>query len=102
MNGDNDSPFAFAPAPFKPEEALLRLQRDLRGLGLSEREGAFERRGLKIARASIADGQLTAAIAKLPARAPDWQSRNLGSSADLRDFVADLKKRMTSWNDRDD
>ena len=35
----------FAPPPFKPDEALLRLQRELRDLGLSEREGVFERRG---------------------------------------------------------
>jgi len=43
----------FAPPPFKPDEALARLKRELRELGLAEREGVFERRGLAIARLRI-------------------------------------------------
>ena len=43
----------FAPPPFKPDEALQRLKRELRELGLAEREGVFERRGLAIARVRI-------------------------------------------------
>ena len=31
--------FGFAPPPFKPDEALQKLRRELRELGLTEREG---------------------------------------------------------------
>ena len=80
-------------APFKPDEALQRLKRDLRELGLAEREGVFERRGLAIARVRVDGAQLAAAIVKRPSRAgPQWQTRTLASSAAVRDFSADLKK----------
>ena len=58
--------FGFAPPPFKPEEALQRLRRDLRELGLSEREGVFERRGLAIARVRVDGAQLAAALVERP------------------------------------
>jgi hypothetical protein len=97
MNSDD---FAFAPPPFKPEDALHRLKRELRDLGLSEREGKFERRGQAIARASLDGGALTAAAVKRPGRSPEWQPvRTLKSAADLRDFVAALKTSLARWND---
>ena len=92
----------FAPPPFKPDEALQRLKRELRALGLNEREGAFERRSLLMARAAMDDNTLIAAIARTPARSPEWRQRTLASSADVRDFVADLKKNIANWTDRDD
>jgi len=94
---------AFAPPPFKPDEALQRLKRELRELGLSEREGVFERRGVAIARARVEGAQLSAAMVKRPNRTgPQWQPRTLGHSAALRDFVADLKKALREWGDRDE
>jgi uncharacterized protein YkuJ len=89
--------------PFKPDEAMLRLRRELRELGLTEREGRFERKGEVLARAAISDdGQhLKVAVVKRPARSPDWQERTLRDAAQLRDFVADLKKKLTQWSDRD-
>ncbi len=93
----------FAPPPFKPDEALQRLKRELRELGLSEREGVFERRGLAIARVRIDGALLAAAMVKRPSRhSPQWQARTLTGSAALRDFVADLKKALQTWGDRDD
>jgi len=93
----------FAPPPFKPDEALARLTRELRALGLAEREGVFERRGLAVARLRIDGVQLAAAIVKRPSRAgPQWQPRSLGSSAAVRDFAAELKKALRQWGDRDD
>jgi tripartite-type tricarboxylate transporter receptor subunit TctC len=90
--------------PFKPDEALLRLRRDLRELGLSEREGRFERKGEVLARAAVsADStQLLVAMVKRPARSPDWQERTLRDGAQLREFVADLKKKLAQWSDRDE
>lgn len=95
--------FGFAPPPFRPEETLSKLKRDLRDLGLTEREGRFERRGVAIARAAVEDLTVRAARVKRPVRSsPEWQDKVLKSSADARDFVADLKKQLAQWSDRDD
>ncbi len=99
MNDD----FGFAPPPFKADEALQRLKRDLRELGLSERDGVFERRGIAVARARLEGPQLAAAVVRAPSRnSPQWQLRPLGSSAAVRDFVAELKKALRTWGDRDE
>ena len=95
--------FGFAPPPFQPEDALQKLQRDLRELGLTERAGHFERRGTAIARAVIDGAVIRAARVKRPSRSsPEWLDKVLRSSADARDFVADLKKQLAQWSDRDD
>ncbi len=95
--------FGFAPPPFKPDEALASLTRSLREQGLTPHGNLFERRGTAIARASVDGDVLTAARVKRPSRSsPEWQPRTLRSSADLRDFVADLKKQLAQWSDRDD
>ena len=92
----------FAPPPFKPDEALQRAKRELRELGLTEREGRFERRAQQIARVAVDGATLKAAIVKRPGRTPEWTEKTLRSSADLRDFVADLKKKLATWSDRDE
>lgn len=92
----------FAAPPFKPDEALQRARRELRELGLSEREGCFERRALQIARVVVDGATLKAAVVKRPGRTPEWSEKTLRSSAELRDFVADLKKKLASWSDRDE
>ncbi len=98
----SDDDWGFALPAFKPEEALLRLSRDLRELGLSEREGRWERRGLLIARLQLQPDHIQAARVKRPSRSsPEWQSCTLQSSAAVRDFVADLKKQLAQWNDDD-
>ena len=95
--------FAFAAPAFKPDEALQRLQRELRGLGLTEREGRFERRGMVIARAVVDGDTIRAARVRRPSRnSPEWQERTLHSSADVRDFAAQLKQQLALWSDRDD
>ncbi|MDO9284193.1 MAG: hypothetical protein Q7U26_04800 [Aquabacterium sp.] len=95
--------FGMALPQFKPDEALLKLRCDLRDLGLTEREGRFERRGSLIARAAVDAGTLRAARVKRPARtSPEWIEKVLRSSADVRDFVADLKRQLALWSDRDD
>ena len=93
----------FSLPPFKPDDALQTLKRDLRALGLTEREGRFERRGTPIARAAVDGAVIKAARVKRPSRSsPEWLEKTLRSSADLRDFVADLKKQLAQWSDRDD
>jgi hypothetical protein len=93
----------FAPPAFRPDEALQRLKRELRELGLAERAGVFERRGVAVARAAVDGSTIGAARVKRPSRSsPEWQARTLKSGADLRDFVTDLKQRLAQWSDRDE
>jgi hypothetical protein len=100
---DDLQEFGFVPPAFNADEALARLKRDLRDAGLGERAGTFERKGLAIARVALDGPAVSAAIVKRPSRSsPEWQARKLASSADVRDFVADLKRKLASWNDRDD
>ncbi|HMO46600.1 MAG TPA: hypothetical protein PKB14_11290 [Rubrivivax sp.] len=98
-----DEPFGFAEPPFKPEEALQRLKRELREMGLAEREGVFERRGLAVARVRLDGAALAAARVKRPSRAsPEWQPRTLAGSAAVRDFAAELRRALQQWGDRDE
>jgi hypothetical protein len=99
MSDDN---FGFAAPPFKPDEALQRGRRELRELGLTEREGRFERRGKAIAKLAVDGAALKAAIVRRPGRSPEWTEKTLRDGAALREFVADLKKKLASWSDRDE
>jgi hypothetical protein len=102
MSGDGDG-FGFALPPFKPDEALAGLRRTLRELGLTEREGRFERAGTAIARLAIDGGTIAASVVRKPSRnSPEWTTRALKSGADVRDFAADLKRKLAGWSDRDD
>lgn len=95
--------WGFAPPPFKPDEALAGLKRELRSAGLTEREGTFERRGSQIARLAVDGAVIKAETVKRPSRSsPEFQARTLKSGADVRDYVAELKKKLASWSDRDD
>jgi hypothetical protein len=97
----NDEFFA-APA-FRADEALQRLKRELREMGLLEREGRFERAGVAIAKAAVDGAVLQAAVVRKPSRnSPEWTARTLKSGAEVRDFTADLKRKLTSWSDRDE
>ena len=99
----SDDDWAPAAPPFKPDEALAGLRRSLRELGLAERAGAWERRGTAIAKAQIDGAAIAAAVVRKPSRnSPEWQGKTLKNSADVRDFVADLKRRLAGWSDRDD
>ncbi len=99
----SEDDLGFAPPPFNADEALQRLRRELRALRLTEREGRFERRGTAIARAGVDGAVLQAAIVRRPVRSsPDWQPRQLKSSAEVRDFTAELKRRLAAWGDGED
>jgi len=101
-SGDTEG-WGFAPRPFQPDEALQGVRREWRALGLTERAGVFERRGLAIARAAVEGTAIAAAIVRRPMRSgPEWQARTLKSAADVRDCTADLKKKLAQWSDRDE
>ena len=92
----------FAPPPFKPDDALQRAQRELRALGLTPREGRFEKQGLAIARVAIDGETLKAGLVRKVIRTPEWQERTLKDHAALRSFIADVKKRLASTGGDDD
>jgi len=98
-----DEDFGFALPPFKPDEALLRAKRELRDMGLSERAGQFERAGLAIAKLVIDGAALRASVVRRPSRSsPEWTHKTLSSSAMLRDWTAELKRKLAGWSDRDE
>lgn len=99
----SDDDFGFALPAFKPDEALQRAARELRGMGLAERGGQFERAGVAIARLAIDGATLKSSVVKRPSRSsPEWTHKTLSSSAMLRDWTAELKKKLAGWSDRDD
>ncbi len=99
----SDDGFGFAVPAFKPEEALARAKRDLRDLGLTERSGQFERAGVAIAKLAVDGAALKASVVKRPSRSsPEWTHRTLSNSAMLRDWTAELKKKLAGWSDRDE
>jgi hypothetical protein len=56
-----------------------------------------------LARAAVAEGHIAAAVVRKPSRnSPEWQARELKSSADVRDFTQHLKRQLAQWSDRDD
>ena len=94
--------WGFSLPAFKPDEALQRLRRDLRELGLTEREGRFERGGLAVARAVADDTVLRVSLVRRLSRSPEWTEKVLKDSAQVRDFVALVKKNLAGWSDHDE
>ena len=99
----SDDDLGWALPAFKPDEALQRLKRALRDMGLAERAGVHERRGVAMARAVVEGEVIVAARVKRPVRtSPEWQARRLKHDGDVREFVADLKRCLAQWSDSDD
>jgi hypothetical protein len=99
----SEEAWGFAPPPFQADEALQRLRRELREMGLQERQGCWERRGLAIVELSLEPDGIEARRVKRPARSsPQWVSHKLKSSADVRHFTGDLKKHLAQWSDDHD
>lgn len=92
-------PDFFAPPPFKALDALQRVKRDLRELGLQERDGRFEKRGQAIAK--VADDTLVTlklSIVKQPSRSPEWVHYSAANSADVRRFIDHVKQQLARWS----
>lgn len=97
----------FAPPPFKPAEALVGLRRELRDLKLAERSGGeavrFELAGSTVlelqAQADERGEHLAARLARRPARTPEWETRSLRSSADVRALLDEIRRRLARWDD---
>lgn len=90
----------FAPPPFNAAEALALLKRSLRELRpLQERGNAFELQGQPVIELAQDGDRLQAGLVRRPARSPEWERRPLASAADVRDFTAEVKRRLAHWSD---
>ncbi|RZL29959.1 MAG: hypothetical protein EOP35_24645 [Rubrivivax sp.] len=104
MSSDSDSGSDgndfFAPPPFKAEEALVQLRRTLRELrGLTERAGNYSFESQEVLKLSASATELSAQLAKRPARSPDWETRVCRNAADVRKLQDDIKRRVAQWTD---
>lgn len=98
----------FALPPFKADEALVTLRRQLRDLKpLVEKSTTapwrFEYRGKPCVALSLSADQAVIEAQwtpKLSVR-PQWQTQGLSSSAEVRKFVDQIKLQMRRWDDED-
>jgi hypothetical protein len=86
-----------APPPFKPDEALQTLRKQLRELRLAERAGVFELKGQAIVELTATPSSIDARLVKRPARTPEWTLHRLNNGADVRRFVETVKRELARW-----
>jgi hypothetical protein len=95
VSGSDD--FGFAPPPFRPEDALVSLKRQLRDLKLAERGNAFEQRGKRVVELAIDGTAIQARLSRRLALTPEWDRVTLKSATDQRKLVDEVKKRLARW-----
>ena len=93
--------WGFAPPPFKPEQALLQLQRAMRDCKLSGRGDGFELRGKSVIEFEIRDGAVAVRLARRLANTPEWDTLSVKNAADQRKLVDEVKKRLARWLEED-
>jgi hypothetical protein len=105
---DDDLGAFFALPPFKAEEALVKLRRDLRELRTLSEKGTgtvlrWEWQGLPAIELQLAaDGKgIQAGVVKVPSSRAQWQRSTLASSGDVRRWLDDLKRALKRWGDED-
>lgn len=99
----------FALPPFKVDEALVKLRRDLRELKPLVEKGTgpvvrFEWKSLAVIELSQAAGDkpaMAVSLAKRPSQRPEWAKRTLASSADVRKWLDEVKRSLKRWDDED-
>lgn|SRR5574343_1195889 len=98
----------FALPPFKADEALMGLRRQLRDLKLTEKSGSnpirFDWRGLPVVELALAaEGGPAIAVnwVEQPSQRPQWRQSALKNSADVRRWFDEAKRRMARWGDDD-
>ena len=89
---------SFAPPPFKPDDALTQLKRQLRDLKLTERGNGFEQRGKRVAELQVDGAAIAARTARKLAITPEWDRQTIASANDQRNWLDELKKRLARWD----
>lgn len=108
----NDLGDFFALPPFKPDEALVQLRRQLKELRLQEQPGStphrFALKGVVVAELQVAAAQadaakpaIAAAVVKRPLQRPEWVRQTLDSRDAVRKWLDGLKRQLASWSDDD-
>jgi hypothetical protein len=90
---------SFAPPPFKPDDALQTLKRQLRDLRLAERGTAFELKGQSVVDLAISGTTIEARLVKRPQRTPEWTTHVLRDGPGVRRFVDLVKQHLARWSD---
>jgi hypothetical protein len=96
MSSSNDN-FGFAPPPFKPDDALVSLKRQLRDCKLTERGNAFEQRGKRVVEFAVEGETIQVKLARRLMQTPEWDRLALKSAADVRKSMDEIKKRLARW-----
>lgn len=99
----------FALPPFKADEALVKLRRDLRELKALSEKGTgdlvrFEWKSAPAIELSLAQGDkpaLAVSLAKRPSQRPEWRKQTLASSAEVRKWLDEVKRSLKRWDDED-
>jgi len=87
----------FAAPPFKPDDALVGLKRQLRDCKLTERGNAFDQRGKRVVELAVEGEAIQVKLARRPMQAPEWDRLTLKSAADARKLMDEIKKRLARW-----
>ncbi|MCH8178993.1 MAG: hypothetical protein IIA02_04310 [Proteobacteria bacterium] len=106
--GDDTGGF-FALPPFKADEALVQLRRQLRELRLQESSGGGPSRwtlkGLPVIELQLAPAggkpAIDAARVQRPSQRPEWTRSSLDSSAAVRQWLDEFKRQLPRWADED-
>jgi hypothetical protein len=94
----------FALPAFKPDEALVKLRRDLRDRKPLQEQGSgavvrFALKGVVVVELSVAEGAIACAVAKRLSQRPEWQRSTLKSSADVRKALDAIGLQLKRWED---
>ena len=91
----------FAPPPFDAANALTQLKRSLRDLKLAERGKGFDLRGKPVLELALDGTQINVRIARKLALTPEWDQLVVGSAANQRKLLDDIKRRLERWQHED-
>ncbi len=99
---DDDELGGFALPAFNAEHALAQLKRALRDAKLAERGPGFELRGKRVAELVVNGAAIEARVARRLALTPEWDRRTLKNAAEQRQWLDELKKRLSRWESGED
>lgn len=98
MADDDLGGWAVPTPPFRPEEALVALKRQLREMKpLAERGARFEIKGRTVIELGVAGDAIDARLARKPALSPEWQRHALAGATDVRRFVDTVRQQLRRW-----
>jgi hypothetical protein len=88
---------------FKPDAALVAVQRALRDLKLGSRSGGlvFELRGRTVLTLELSGTALNACLARKLHLTPEFDTLKVDSATAQRKLLEEVKKRLARWEQED-